>query len=66
MNKSKYLLRTWGDFKGFVIREESAEGLSGLVNLIGIESPGLTASPAIAEYVCGLIEGLFASDKIST
>ena len=49
-----------GDFKDFVIREESAEGLPGLVNLIGIESPGLTASPAIAGYVCGLIEGLLA------
>ncbi len=48
------------DFKDFVIREESAEGLPGLVNLIGIESPGLTASPAIAEYVCSLIEGQLA------
>jgi L-2-hydroxyglutarate oxidase LhgO len=25
--------------------------LSGFVNLIGIESPGLTSSPAIARYV---------------
>jgi L-2-hydroxyglutarate oxidase LhgO len=49
-----------GDLKDFVIREESAEGLPGLVNLIGIESPGLTASPAIAGYVCGLIEGQLA------
>ena len=49
-----------GDFKDFVIREESAKGLPGLVNLIGIESPGLTASPAIAGYVYGLIEGLLA------
>ncbi len=45
-----------GDFKDFVIREESDKGLPGLVNLIGIESPGLTASPAIAGYVCDLIE----------
>ncbi len=49
-----------GDLKDFVIREESAEGLPRLVNLIGIESPGLTASPAIAGYVCGLIEGQLA------
>ena len=49
-----------GDFKDFVIREESAEGLPGLVDLIGIESPGLTSSPAIAGYVCRLIEGLLA------
>lgn len=46
-----------GDFRDFVIREESDKGLPGLVNLIGIESPGLTASPAIANYVAGLIEG---------
>jgi len=32
--------------------------LSGLINLIGIESPGLTASPAIAEYVEDLMNNL--------
>jgi L-2-hydroxyglutarate oxidase LhgO len=35
----------------FIIREESDRGLPGLINLIGIESPGLTASLAIGEYV---------------
>jgi L-2-hydroxyglutarate oxidase LhgO len=49
-----------GDIKDFVIRDESDKGLPGLINLIGIESPGLTASPAIAEYVWGLIEQLSA------
>ena len=49
-----------GDFKDFVIRDESDKGLPGLVNLIGIESPGLTASPAIAGYVSRLIEGQLA------
>ena len=44
-----------GDAKDFVIREESDKGLTGFINLIGIESPGLTASPAIAEYVESLI-----------
>ena len=48
-----------GDIKDFVIRNESAKGLPGFVNLIGIESPGLTACPAIAKYVWGLIEELF-------
>ena len=43
------------DIRDFVIREESAKGLPGFVNLIGIESPGLTASPAIAEYVGSLV-----------
>jgi L-2-hydroxyglutarate oxidase LhgO len=44
------------EIRDFVIRDEADRGLPGLVNLIGIESPGLTASPAIAEYVAGLIE----------
>lgn len=42
-------------WRDFVVQEESARGLAGWVNLIGIESPGLTASPAIAEMVAGLI-----------
>ena len=42
-------------FRDFVIAEESARGLPGLVNLVGIESPGLTAALAIAERVAGLL-----------
>lgn len=49
-----------GDIKDFVIRDESDKGLPGFINLIGIESPGLTACPTIAKYVWGLIEELFA------
>jgi L-2-hydroxyglutarate oxidase LhgO len=41
----------------FVIQGEAIHGVPGLVNLFGIESPGLTASLAIAERVAGLIEG---------
>ena len=41
--------------RDFVIQEEGDRGLSGLVNLIGIESPGLTAAPAIAHYVARLL-----------
>jgi L-2-hydroxyglutarate oxidase LhgO len=37
--------------KDFVIVHEKERGLDGFVNLVGIESPGLTASPAIARYV---------------
>ncbi|MBI2830950.1 MAG: NAD(P)/FAD-dependent oxidoreductase [Chloroflexi bacterium] len=44
--------------KDFVIRDESDKGLPGLINLIGIESPGLTASPAIARYVREIVKGL--------
>ena len=37
--------------RDFVIVHEKDRGLEGFVNLIGIESPGLTCSPAIARYV---------------
>lgn len=39
-----------------VIRHEHDRGLTNLFNLIGIESPGLTASPAIGEYVADMIQ----------
>jgi L-2-hydroxyglutarate oxidase LhgO len=35
----------------FVIQGPEAHGIGGLINLYGIESPGLTASLAIADYV---------------
>lgn len=41
----------------FVIQSEAVHGVAGLVNLYGIESPGLTASLAIAEHVARLIAG---------
>ncbi|KAJ5758046.1 uncharacterized protein N7511_006740 [Penicillium nucicola] len=40
-------------FQDFIIREE--EGLPGFVNLLGIESPGLTSSLAIGEMVEGIL-----------
>lgn len=43
-------------FKDFIVRNEKDHGFPGFINLIGIESPGLTASPAIAEYVSGIYE----------
>ena len=43
-------------FCDFIIRDETDKGLPGLINLIGIESPGLTAAPAIAQYVAGIVE----------
>ncbi|MRR38106.1 NAD(P)/FAD-dependent oxidoreductase, partial [bacterium] len=46
------------DIRDFVIREESLLGIPGWVNLIGIESPGLTACLAIAKQVAHLIEPL--------
>lgn len=41
--------------KDFVIRHETDKGLDGFYNLVGIESPGLTSSPAIAKYVLELM-----------
>jgi len=41
--------------KDFVVRHEADRGLPGLINLIGIESPGITASPAIAEIVRDMV-----------
>lgn len=40
-------------FRDFVISED----LPGFVNLVGIESPGLTAAPAIARRVTALLKG---------
>jgi L-2-hydroxyglutarate oxidase LhgO len=44
-------------FRDFVVREESDRGLPGLVNLVGIDSPGLTAALALADHVAGLLAG---------
>jgi L-2-hydroxyglutarate oxidase LhgO len=41
--------------RDFYIKEESERGNPGFINLIGIESPGLTSSLAIANYVRNLI-----------
>jgi len=41
--------------RDFYIQEETKRGFPGLINLIGIESPGLTSSLAIANYVRNLI-----------
>jgi L-2-hydroxyglutarate oxidase LhgO len=35
----------------FVIQDATSHGITGLVNLFGLESPGLTASLAIGEYI---------------
>ena len=40
----------------FRIDGPAQHGIAGLVNLFGIESPGLTACLAIAEHVCGLLD----------
>lgn len=42
--------------RDFYIMEESRRGYPGFINLIGMESPGLTSSLSIANYVNRLIE----------
>jgi L-2-hydroxyglutarate oxidase LhgO len=42
--------------RDFCIQGPRDHGVAGLVNLFGIESPGLTASLAIGEYVAGLLD----------
>ena len=42
--------------KDFVIRHEMENGLPGFINLVGIESPGLTSCISIARMVAGWIE----------
>ncbi len=49
-------LRAASDRHDFIIGESAAA--PGFINVAGIESPGLTASPAIAEYVTQLLMGL--------
>jgi len=47
------------DFRDFVVEDAAAHGLPGLINLIGIESPGVTASAAVAERVQRLSASYF-------
>lgn len=53
--RSKQAPENEGGFWDFTIKEE--ESVPGLINLIGIESPGLTASVPIARYIINNIIG---------
>jgi len=44
-------------YQDFLIQGPKDHGVEGLINLFGIESPGLTSSLAIADYV-GELAGL--------
>ena len=45
--------------KDFIIVHEKDRGFPGLINLIGIESPGLTSSPAIGRFLGKMTEEIF-------
>jgi 2-hydroxyglutarate dehydrogenase len=42
-------------FRDFIIKEETESGYDNFFSLIGIESPGLTSSLAIADHVYSMI-----------
>lgn len=48
-----------GTTADFVIREESSIQMNGLIQLFGIESPGLTSCIPIGSHVCDLLENSF-------
>ncbi|MBN1326362.1 MAG: NAD(P)/FAD-dependent oxidoreductase [Candidatus Cloacimonetes bacterium] len=48
-------------FRDFYIREESERGFPGFINLIGIESPGLTSCLAIAEEIKLILDQIGAN-----
>jgi L-2-hydroxyglutarate oxidase LhgO len=45
-----------GAFQDFIIQPETQRGFPRLINLIGIESPGLTSSLAIADEIASLLQ----------
>lgn len=45
-------------FRDFIICHEEKKGFPGLINLIGIDSPGLTSAPWIAKHVQKIVESI--------
>ena len=54
-------LRAAADTGDFIIREDSSA--KGFIDVAGIESPGLSSAPAIAEYVRDIAAGLIALNE---
>ena len=48
-------LRTFSNYPDFIIKEETQNGFPGFINLIGIESPGLTCCLEIGKLVKNLL-----------
>ena len=47
--------RPGGSSADFLIQDQRGHGVAGLINLFGIESPGLTSSLAIADWVARIV-----------
>jgi L-2-hydroxyglutarate oxidase LhgO len=52
------IARPGGSTTDFLVQTKKDHGVAGLINLFGIESPGLTSSLAIAEWVARLSNGV--------
>lgn len=48
-----------GEFRDFIIQDEEIDGFPNFINLIGIESPGLTCALAIARYIQDISKKFF-------
>ena len=42
--------------RDFLVQTQASHGVAGLINLFGIESPGLTSSMAIGEYIAEIVD----------
>jgi L-2-hydroxyglutarate oxidase LhgO len=47
------------NFRDFIIKDETDNGFPGFINLLGIESPGLTSSLSIAKMVRGILKNFY-------
>ncbi len=53
-------------FRDFIIQDEAPNGLSGFINLIGIESPGFTSALSIARIVDRMVKDFLKINKNKT
>lgn len=51
-------LKSYREYPDFIIKEESKNGFPGFINLIGIESPGLTCCLEIGKFVTNLVHNI--------
>jgi L-2-hydroxyglutarate oxidase LhgO len=52
------LVKPGEKLRDFIIKHEYERGLDNFINLVGMDSPGITASPAVGEYVRELIKDI--------
>lgn len=57
-DRIRFPIKEWEGFRDFIIKDETNNGFPGFINLIGIESPGLTACLSIARVVEGKVSAM--------